>query len=313
MLRSKLLTGPAVITWNGGSYFSQGDVVATFASESFDVNVASLGVVSSRQAERMITIEFTPAGEWEADTKTKLFPYASFRIGQSIFGATDQAMVIQPVDGQEILTLGNVGLTRMPSLRFHPLTTLVGPVQFIALGLDDSEWNAANSLFSVANGSVPSFAAFDEAAVLTRGYNGFWTPAGITGFNPFDTEEGFQVDFNMETAAKGTSSVGIIDYRFKNLRLSAKCKPIGPTLAEMLAACKLQGAGAGRGRSYTSVMADLIIKEIDTDSTVFTAKNMSLKSTPEQWGDITNRHGDAEWVSNRKITAGAADPWFVIA
>jgi hypothetical protein len=315
MERARLLTGPAIITWDGGTYFSNGDIIADFGQETFDVTVSSLGVVSTRQADRQIKISFTPSGEWSGE-KAKLFPYASTRIGASIFGATDRPLVIATLDGTKSFTFNNVALTKMPSLFFHPLRTLTGPVEFTALGPDDSEWDSvvtAEQLFTISDITAPTFAAFTEADIITRPYKVDWAPSGITGFNPFETEEGFQVDFDLQLVPKGTSSDGIIDYRFQNLKVTARCNPIGPTEDELTAALRLQGTGAGRGRSLSSVMADLIFTDKTTDTEVFRAKNMALVSSQLAHGDVTNRFLGTVWSSQRKITAGVPDAWFVIA
>jgi hypothetical protein len=315
MQRALLLTGPAIITWNGGTFFSQGDIVASFAQENFDVNVSSLGNVSTRQAERQIKIEFTPSGEWSGE-KGYLFPYASYKPGQSIFGASDKPLIIKTLDGTKSFTFNNVALTRMPSIFFHPLRTMTGPVEFTALGPDNKEWDAvlaADQLFTISDLTAPTFADFTESDILTRPYSIAWAPSGITGFNPFETEEGFQVDFELDLVPKGVSSDGIIDYRFRNLIVTARCNPVGPTEAELTAALRLQGTGAGRGRSLSAVMADMIVTDKTTDTEVFRAKNMALASSQMVHGDIANRHASSVWRSQRKITAGVPDAWFVVA
>jgi hypothetical protein len=318
MNRSSVLYGPAFVTWNGGTYYTQDAIVMEMAEETFDIQVSAFGNVSQRLSQRVLRISFTPCGEWEADTKSILFSngegtsFSTLRVGESIIGATDRNMVITPLNGKEPFTLKNACISKLSNLRFTATQTLLGPVEFMVIGTNDTDWSVADSLFAIGVDIDPAtitHTPFDLAAIVTKGYQLQWT--GITGFTAFEAKEGIEVDFGLKINPFSIDSNGIIDYRFDGLDLSMSLIPVGPTAAQITTNLKLQGTGAARGRA-TNIIADLLIQDGESEATVFTGHNMSLTKAQLAWGQ-RERIGQCTWRCNRTVSSGALTPVFTIA
>lgn len=324
MNRTAIIGGPAFITWNGGTYFTTGDIVCTLGSQRFRIPTSAFGNISSRLSERAVTIAFTPCGEWEADTKTKLFAtgagtsFSSLRIYESIIGATDKNLVITPLNGVKPITFNNACISKLPNLTFRATEVIVGAVEFMALGTNDTDWSVANSLFAIGTDLDPStdisYAAFSPTAIVTKGYQASWGDGtgSLAGFLAFEGKEGFQVEFNMEAEPFSIDSNGIIDYRFKGLDMKITTIPIGPTETQITTALAIQGSGAARGRQSDSIKADFLIQDGESEATIFTGYNMSLVEAPLVYGQ-NNRFQQCTWECNRTVSGGALTPVFLIA
>jgi hypothetical protein len=315
--RTTLIRGPAIITWNTYEYYSKDDIVVKFGMSTFDVNTSAMGKVDERLDDRMIEVSFTPVGEWEAASKVGLFPGGSAAAGSSWFGASDLPLVITCIDGTRKLTLHNAQITKIPSLLFGATKTLIGPVTFRAINVNNVEWSNAAAVCTEAagTGSASSFTNFSAIAVLTQGYTAAW--GAITGFTALNSVDGFQADFDLSLVPVTVDSIGLVDYTFDKLDLTLKCQPIGPTTAQMIAALEaggMQGTGAARGKSLNATPVDhnFVISSA-TVTPFFTARNMSLVSADINYGTQSLRHGECVWKSIRKFTTGTLDAVFTIA
>lgn len=313
--RTTLIRGPALITWNSFEYYSKDDIVLNMDQKTFELITSCHGKVDERIDDRQIEVSFTPCGEWESASKTGLFVGASTVAGASWYGATDLPMVIKTLSGRQ-LTLHNVNITKIPSLILSANKTLIGPVTFRALNVNSVDWDAAASLMTDAATTFTNFALFSTAAIVTQGYSGVWT--GKTGFAALQTVDGFQVDFDLKISPVEVDSYGCIDYTFEYLDVTCRCQPIGPTVAEAIAAQGLQGASAARGRSLNSISADLIMSSLALTNPVvaaaevFRLNNACLISAKLNYGTKSLRHGEFVWKATREFSAGVLAPVYVI-
>lgn len=315
--RTTILRGPALLTWNGYEYYSKDDIQLKMDQKTFEIITSAHGKVDERIDDRMVELTFTPCGEWEADTKTGLFPGASTVAGASWYGATDLPLVIKTLTGRQ-LTLHNTNISKIPSLMFSANKTLIGPVTMRALNINATEWDAAASMMTDAATTFTNFNNFSTAAIVTRGYNAAW--AGKTGFTALDNVDGFTVDFDLKLNPVEVDAWGVVDFTFDYLDVTLKCQPIGPTVAEAMAALAgLQGTSAARGRSLNAGSADFVISTIAGTNPVvaaavaFTLNSANLISANLNYGTKALRHGEFIWKATREFNAGALQPIFVIA
>lgn len=317
MNRTSVIYGPAYVTWNSAVFFSKGDIIVELGTDTFAIESSAFGVVSTRITSRTGRVRFTPVGEWEAATKTTLFAtgdgtaIAALPVGASIIGATDKDLVITPLSGTGPITFKNACVSALPSLTFRATETILGEVEFMVLGMNDTDWSTADSLIAVGSAAAADVSAFSLPDIITKGYEAAWAATGLTTFAAFEGKEGFKVDFNYQTDPIEIDSVGIIDYRFKGVDVTVTCIPVGPSEADAIVALGIQGAGMKRGAAPTS-LADFIIKDGETEATVFTAKNMNLSNAEIGYGQRL-RHGNFTWKSNRIVSGTSIAAPFVIA
>lgn len=304
LTRSSIVRGPAVVTFNGATLYSKGDISLELGVETFEVATALHGKVDERVVTRVARVRFTPDGQYES--LGVVWPYGAMNLGDSVFGATDLPLVIKTKDGKT-LTFAAAAVTRMPSLNLGATKTILGDIEFTCLGADNTAWTAANSLVTTATAAF-SDTTFDPASIVTQPYTGVW---GVSApWSSIATFDGWTVDFDLQMAPVTTDAEGIVDMTFQSLAVTAKCRPVGVTEANVIAALKLQDTGNARGRSLQTGSNDLVIS--NTGVTV-TVKSAQLKAGPLLFGSGTPRVGELTWVATRKFTAGAASPLFTVA
>ena len=79
---TQIITGPAIFTYRGATFRSQGDVTLDSALDLFPIETGILGVVDQRVREEPIRLRFVPDGEWS--NLTVLFPYQNPQFGDYI-------------------------------------------------------------------------------------------------------------------------------------------------------------------------------------------------------------------------------------
>lgn len=313
--RLTLISGPAQVEYGtaaeigagtAAKFYTEGDVVVNWRQPVFERTLAIFGHMTSRVADRFAEISFTHDGEWENDSKLKLWPYFSTKPGTSIFGApgSERALKISPINGTP-LTFHNTAVTQMPPIIFSGVKALIGAVQFTALGIDATAWSAAASYYTLAGtGTITDFTGYSEAAILTQPYKAAW--GAVTGFTDLDTEEGFvwtpQCQFqNFRLDTRGTQ-----DMRFMRADSTLAAKLVGPTEDELIAATKQQGSGAIIGRSLVTDANDFVIKAHPAGTTFFTSKNMYLAEWSWGYGN-GNRFANTLFKSVRKTSGSPPD------
>jgi hypothetical protein len=314
--------GPCMLTWKYpsgttlGIYYTKGDVMVKASMDLFDVQTSQFGNVDKRVRQRLIEVDFTPDGEWEADTGTSLFPYATILPGASLLSAygggaisQDSLLEVYGFDGTSF-KMSNAYLTKMPSLKFTATDTRIGSATFSCYNADAVSWETANSLYTLGTDAYV-LTGFDRTKIRSGGCTAVWnvsalsTQTALTGFvaTAFETVDGITVDFDLAYKAFEIDTNGVIDLRFQRLDLTIKGQPVGPSVTDATNALKMQGSGATRGRSIQDVVADIVINSGGT--AIFTASQMSLKSVDLNYGTENNRIGNCEWVSNRTVSTGA--------
>src|SRR5229473_708184 len=246
--RTTIVRGPCMVSWNSLQFWSKGDVKLSVPLKIFELMTSACGKVGEALADRIATVPLEPAGEITAAFKSALWPYASFAIGASIFGATDLPLIIYALDGTSY-TFAAAALTRMPDIIQSAKKTAVGPLEFTCIGKDNTAWSAANSFLQVGSLALPAI-AFTPANVLYGAVSAAW---GASPFDAFVCKDGFMTSFNMEIEPFDLDSDGTIDFWLKKLDVTTRAQPVtnvtvpAATVA-ITAAAALAQAAAGRRR-----------------------------------------------------------------
>lgn len=317
--RELIITGPALVTFRGASFWSKGDIEVKLNQETFNIDSSAFGKVDERAKDISADISFEPVGEWEATALAALWNlYPSMIPGASIFGgATDYPLVVWSLDGAKF-TFGSAALTKIPDIIGSAEKTLVGNVGFTAIRANNTSWTTANSLFTCVSsgGAAPAVTTFDPTKVITAPFTLAWAVSdgngdAIANFASFETKDGLNIAFNLATEDIVTDREGLVDKRFKQLDVVAKAVPLGPTEADVLAAMRIQGTGAARGRSLSAGAVNLVATcAAGAGSPIITLNKVALKNSGYHFGASTIRLGELEWIATK---ATSADTLFTVA
>jgi hypothetical protein len=305
--RTALVVGPAKVTQNGGTFFTKGNIEPRLDMETLEIATDMHGKVDERVIEVPVEVGFVPEGAWKAVNIAALWPYANPTFGSSVFGAADKPMVLTGNDGA-IHTIHASALTKMPSLLLSATKTMIGEARFRGVRKDNTEWTAADTLYSITSGAYAD-TTFVPAQIKVQRYTA--AIVALTGFTSFDTEDGWTIDFDTGLTYITTDGGGAIDAKLTSVSVMAKCKPIGPTSTQIVDALKYQGAGASRGRSIQGAN-DLVITGEDA-TTIITINKPGMRQAGFRFGSTVLRQGEIGFVATRTVAAGVPGALFSLA
>lgn len=302
MSRTSVLRGPCKVTINSDIFYSKGDITVKHVLNTFPVTTSRFGKVDERVDSVMDVIEFELDGRWVSGSLPTLFPYSGTVIGSSAFGA-DNPLTINTVDGYQRVYKA-AAITKMPQLRMGRKLSLLGSVQFTCLYGGATLPSDTGSLYTDSAVSYPGDTGFSVADIIMQPYSLAW---GAAPFDAFSSLDGVTIDFKLDLKQEMTETLGIYDFIFQGLEVSAKLRPDGPTIEDVLTALKHQGSGATLGRSLSASGNDLVISGTGVHVIVY---NAGLKGFTENNSAMNRRMGEVEFTATRTITAGALDPLF---
>jgi hypothetical protein len=168
--RTEILRGPCKISYNGATFYSQGDIRVEMLSTTFPIMVSHLGKADERVNEVMHKLRFVPDGRWTG--LSVLFPFATATIGSSVFGA-DTTLTIWTRDGKKRVYKA-AAVTKMPNIILASTKTLLQEVEFTCLHAVASDWSAANSLFTDSAEAYDGDTGYDVRDIITQPYRLNW-------------------------------------------------------------------------------------------------------------------------------------------
>lgn len=285
--RQSIVRGPGTVSFASQKFYDASGITAEIDSASADISSSVAGKLDTIKTDQIGRITLTPVGSISAELLSVLYPAYVQKpvLGTSLFGSTDQPLVISSMAGQKV-TFKAAALTKCPDLLLSPVKTALGGVEFTAL---------------VANGKLPSETkALYEVAAATYA-DGTPSRTGLTGVHYTatygslsipDTLDGWTITVDMATSPVTTDSQGTIDYTLSGVTVTAKCTPLGLSESQILAALP---ASKGRGSSLAS-SSDLVIT--GTGGLTVTLKSAALVTGPLNWGADTLRAGEIGFTAN---------------
>lgn len=299
--RTTIITGPALVTFGGQTFWSKGDIAYKLIVDRFAVETSAFGEVDGRLRDKRIEVTFEPDGRFTSALAAILWPYASSAIGSSLFGASDDALVIHGRDGVK-LTVPNAALTAMPSLRLGVGNTIQGSVTFTGLLKNSTAPEAAGAYYAIASEAYPGDTGYATSDIKTLAYASAW---GSSPWDSFLTQEGWEIAFGLQLAPQMVDGCGTVDMSLQALTVSATAIPVGPTLAQLHTAMH-QNVALGTSMATAN---DLIVS---ASGVYFSLANAGLIDMNAAWGSQAKRLGACQWQAHRTVTAGVADPLFYI-
>jgi hypothetical protein len=310
-----IITGPAIIQWNGKSYYSKSGLKADFKRETFKIETDFDGEIDERAKTQMTEITFQPDGQ--ISTLNKYFPYNVAQIGGSIFGTSALPLVIQTKFGGasntgQIITYPRAALSKLPPLRLKPTDTLFGEMTFTALGVPTVQPTTATAWQTIADAAFAD-ATYDETAIITDTYSAAY---GSSPYNSIGSMSGFEIDLAMTTENVLADDFGIVDMVLKSLTATAKFAPSNLTEAQLYTLLANQGSGyVYPGQSLAKSNTNLVITGSGNSAKTLTVtiNNAGPKDAGFMYSAGKHRFDAVQFTSKRTWTSGAANPLFTLA
>jgi hypothetical protein len=318
-MRSIHVTGPGVVTYNGITYYTEGDIIIKHPDSVLEVVSAVYGPQISLIKERIATISFKPIGECAAADLTAVFSITSNRLGGNLAPATDLPVVVIGNDGASRSYAGAI-ITKLPNLALSAGKTLYkDDIIITALGAQTT-WTAANSLFThTATGVSLPANSLATADIFVSNYSAVWTETARTGspWTGIITREGWDLDFDLKLVAVPSDAWGTYDYIIDGFGVKASCIPHNVTAADVVAVINDQGTTSYRGAAYNTaagVAADLVLTSTGAvGAPKFTVKTAQLIDRGDiGFGRTTPRTGKLVWESHPVAPTTIAN-WLTIA
>ncbi len=311
----QIISGPAIIQWNGKSYYSKNGIRAEFKRETFNITTDSDGQIDERARLQFTEITLQPDGQ--VSNLNKYFPYGTGQVGASIFGRTNLPLVIMTRFGGaantgQIITYPRAAVSALPKLQLKSTDTLFGEMTFTALGVPNVQPNSANAWQGIVD-SVFNDNSFDETAILTDTYTASY---GNAPYNAMGSMGGFEVELAMETERIIADDFGLVDLILKSLTATAKFAPSNLTEPQVYALLSNQGANyINPGQSLSKSNTNLIITGSGNGSRTLTVtlNNAGPKQAALAYNSTKHRFDAVEFTTRRTWTSGAANPLFTLA
>lgn len=300
--RTTIISGPALIQFASQKFWSKGNVEVKIINDRFNIDTAHFGKVDERFSDRRIEVTFEPAGAITSALAAVLWPYGGSAVGASILTGTDRALEIFGRDGRKI-TVHAAALTQMPTIRMGVNQTLLGPVTFTGLVKNNTDPTNAAAYYTEAAVTYPGDTGFAVSEIKTAAAAAVW--GASAPWSSFVSENGFEIDFDLQLAAQKVDGIGTVDMTFQSLVANLKAIPVGPAATDILAKISpTSGLGASiAGADNMTITAGTVAVLLNKPAII---------ESGLVFGNQAKRIGSTTWTATRTITTGAADPLFTV-
>ena len=312
-----IIVGPAIVTWNGYSYYFKGGVKAEFKRETFFIETDFDGKIDERHKSQMTVVSGQPVGMMSTGGMSAMYPYGVSAVGKSVFGASDLPLVIVTRFGGtgnngQTITYARGALTKTPQLRLKPTDTLFGDMEFTCLGDPTVQSNTANAWNTIASATFAD-TTFDETQIITDIYSAAY---GSAPYNSIGSMAGFEIDLAIGLATIVADDFGNVDMILKELTATARFAPSNLTEAQVNTLLNQDNTGyVFPGQSLSKANTDLIITGSGNNGKTLTAtiKKAGPKQAGFMYSTDKHRHEAVEFTSKRTWTTGVANALFTLS
>lgn len=296
--RTNIRKGPAKLTLGGGSFFFENGLTVNLNMEKETRMIDAFGIVKELLIGKTVEISGTPT-QW--DNLAVLFPYASTKIGTDIFGGTDAAAVLTPINGFPI-TFANAAITSMPDVLLSGSGSQFGEMTITCLIANESDADALASYLAFGSSATgASLAGLDLTKILNAAYTATYNST------TYHSSEGFSVSFDMTLSENRIDGLGIVGMALQDLRVSATFIP--PAMAEN-ALTTLIGFGGAIGKEADRY--DLTIAGGASGDPSVVLQDCSAEPGGYAYGSDTYRTQALTFRTARRQTTGDNDALFSV-
>jgi hypothetical protein len=296
------ITGPAVVIFNGVTYYFQDGLKGELKRNTENITVDNFGAIAA--VAKNFIVEFTgrPAGVLDATYLTSMFPDARNNHGSSVFGATDLPLVIwaqHPFDGTDLnkVTWKRGAISKSPSIMCTATRgqIVTGEMTFTALMASDFNLTSASAWYSAVNATYTG-ATLDITKIRYARY----TAALGARATPYDSMlaiDGFTLDATFTTKDIEVDNFGVIDrvYDASSYIATVKFKPANLTKAQVDSLIKIQDTTALLpGDVIGGNNEDLVIS---SNKMIVTLKNCDAASSEDFYKTGTLQRGEVMFIN----------------
>lgn len=311
--RSALAGAPGKLFFGAGTFWS-GDSNITLNAKVVTKDIVSsmFGRLSACVIDGEIKLSMTPLGLWAS--MAVLFPTycTSPTQGARIFGDTDVPAKAW-LTGGNLYTLTAAAITKPPTLKLGPDVELFGDLEITGLIGSGITPETASSMIAITTAQADPGAAFAMTNYIKGDWTGVW--GARTGFTAIVPQDFWEVECQLKL---DPVKIGgrTLDMKVTGVQWMAKCKPVGPTMDQILTELGIQGTGAVQGRRLdklpdASAAPDLTLTGPSSKSIVL--NQASLVSAGFVFGDKILEAGEIGFVTTQEIVTGAAAAMVVIS
>jgi hypothetical protein len=298
--RQQLTGGPAYAAFNGKNiaFAADSDVRTDLVTDV--IGTSLYGDVDEIERDFIVKATGTPLF-YDTAAITTLWPYLAPVAGTVYPGATALPCAWNSNNG-DVITMASAIIGKMPDLVLGVESPVLGPMEIWGVLPFGTDPGAANAYYTLQTGQSYGNPAVPGTAVLGRQeFTANW--GSIAGFAPFQAQDQWTISHELKLEPVLTQG-RTRGFKIASYRAMAKCKALGPTMAQIDAALYTQGAGAGGGYRLSTNAANLVIT--GSNSMTITIGNAALKTAGYVFGGKPLRNGEFGWVSTLNISAGGS-------
>ncbi len=245
------ITGPAVIVFNGFTYYFQDGLKGSLKRNTASIKVDNFGEIAQVAENFVVELTGKPAGVLNASYIGSMFPNARNKHGQSIFGSSDVPLIVwaqHPFSGGDLnkVTWKRGAISKSPTILCTATKGQIisSDITFTCLMASDFDLTDAAAWYTAINAAYTG-STLDLDDIRYARYT-----AALSGASPPYDEmlaiDGFALEANFGTKDIAVDNFGIIDrvYDADSYIVTCKFKPANLTKAEVDALIRVQDTDA---------------------------------------------------------------------
>lgn len=316
------ITGPAVVVFNGQTYYFQDGLRGSLKRNTEGIKTDNFGEIARISKNFVVEFSGKPAGRLDATYLGSMFPNARNLHGSSVFGASDLPLIVwaqHPFDGTDLnkVTWARGAISKSPTILCSATRGQIisGEITFTALMASDFDLTAADAWYTAENAAFTGD-LLDPDQIR---YGRYVAALGVRSA-PYDAmlaQDGFTLEATFGTKDIEVDNFGIIDrvYDADNYVATCKFKPANMTKADVDALIKIQDTSALLpGDVIGGGNEDLVIA---SDAFSVTLKNCDAADSADLYQTGVLQRGEVMFINalHRTGTGSAAviDPALTFA
>ncbi len=223
------ITGPAVVVFNGITYYFQDGLKGSLKRNTGSIVVDNFGEIAKVASDFIVEIIGKPAGVLSVPYLESMFPDARNLHGSSVFGSTDLPLIVwaqHPFNGSDLnkVTWQRGAIQKSPTILCSATKGQIvqGEMTFNALMASDFDLTAADAWYTAVNAAFTG----DTLDVDNIRYARYTAALGVRS-SPYDEMlaiDGFTLEANFATKDITVDNFGIIDRTYDATSYTASCK-----------------------------------------------------------------------------------------
>jgi hypothetical protein len=298
--RSTLVGGPCYAAFNSQNIQFAGDVPVDAPVAWEDVETALYGRIDKIYRDLIVKAKGAPR-YYDTAALSTLFPYIAGVPGTVYPGSSDVPCALNSTNG-DIVSLTSAIVGKMPDFVLGVGPPLLGEMEFWGVIGNSADPSSSTAYFSKSTGNSYSNPAVADTAVIgNQEFTATW--GSVSGLSSFQAQDKWSVSHELElepVIIQGRTRA----FRLVSYRAMAKCKPLGPTMAQIDAALHAQGSGAAGGYRGSTNGANLVIS--GSSNMTITLGNAFMVGEGFVFGSKPLRNGEVGWVSSLNTSGGGS-------